>query len=167
MKKKDLQPIKTSGFKVPKDYFSNVEDHILREVSVMSKSEDPGFIVPESYFETLDQSILEKITQDTDSKVVRLFPWKKVVVAVSIAASIVLMFNIFIKPSESVSFETIEVATIENYIEDEELSSYELAALFTEDELNTNNFIDHSIPESSIEEYLLDNVDLETLIIEQ
>ena len=85
--------------------------------------------------------------------------------ASAIAAALVLMFNIFYT-SGNPSFSSLEIASIEDYIETEEYSTYELASLLNEDEFNKDNFIDTKIPEDNIEDYLLDNVDFEDIIIE-
>lgn len=167
MKQNKLDHINNSGFKVPKDYFSQVEEHILNDVSLKAKTETSGFEVPDSYFDAVEQKILDNVVHKNDPKVVTLFPWKKLAYTTAIAASLILMFNIFLKPKETITWNDIETASIEDYLEDAEISSFELASLLTDDELTTNNFTDNEIPEGSIEDYLLENVDLENLMIEQ
>ncbi|OUS01939.1 hypothetical protein A9Q86_04620 [Flavobacteriales bacterium 33_180_T64] len=164
MTQKKLDTIKTSGFKTPKDYFSQVEEQILNEVSLIDKANHSGFEVPGSYFESLESKILDKVNPKNDTPVISLFSWKKLVYTSAIAASLILMFTIF-TPSE-ITFEDIETASIEYYIEQEGFSNYDLASLLTEEELSTVNFIDNEILEETIEDYLLDNVDIEELIIE-
>ncbi|MCD2259919.1 hypothetical protein [Psychroserpens luteolus] len=166
MKQKKLDTIKTSGFKTPKDYFSQVEEQILNEVKLIDKIDQSGFDVPESYFDSIEKDILNKISSENDSKVVSLVSWKKIMYTAAIAASLILMFNVFFNNGENVTWENLDTASIENYIEVEEYSTYELASLLTEDELNKDNFIENDISENSIETYLLDNVELEDLIIE-
>lgn len=167
MNKKNIHNIKSPGFKVPDKYFSQVEEHIINELNLHSKTETSGFEVPKTYFEDIDQKILKRIAHENDTKVIPLFTWKNTTYAAAVAACLILMFNILWTPSESPSFETLEMASIENYLDQEELSSHELVSLLTEDELNSNNFIDDEFPEGALEDYLLDNVDLENLIIEQ
>ncbi|WP_298894443.1 hypothetical protein [uncultured Psychroserpens sp.] len=166
MKQKKLDTIKTSGFKTPKDYFSQVEEQILNEVKLIDKVDQSGFDVPESYFDSIEKDILDKINSEHDSKVVSLVNWKKIMYTTAIAASLILMFNVFFNTDENVTWENLDTASIENYIEVEDYTTYELASLLTEDELNKDNFIENDIPENSIETYLLDNVELEDLIIE-
>ncbi|WP_298758526.1 hypothetical protein [uncultured Psychroserpens sp.] len=166
MKQKKLDTIKTSGFKTPKDYFSQVEEQILNEVKLIDKVDQSGFDVPESYFDSIEKDILDKINSENDSKVVSLVNWKKIMYTTAIAASLILMFNVFFNTGENVTWENLDTASIENYIEVEDYTTYELASLLTEDELNKDNFIENDIPENSIETYLLDNVELEDLIIE-
>ncbi|MEH6535719.1 MAG: hypothetical protein V7719_04955 [Psychroserpens sp.] len=166
MTQKKLDTIKTSGFKIPKDYFSQVEEQILNEVHLKDKVDTSGFDVPESYFESFEEKIFNKIEAETETKVVSLIGWKKIIYASAIAAALVLMFNVFFS-SEKITFDSLEIASIENYIEQEDYSNYELASLLTEEELSKDNFIDNEIPENSIEDYLLEHVEIEDLIIEQ
>ena len=74
------------------------------------------------------------------------------------------MLNVFNTTAEDISFDSLETASIENYIEQEDYTSYELASLLTDDELSSNNFIDTNIPEESLEDYLLEQSDIEDLL---
>lgn len=166
MKQKKLDTINTSGFKVPKDYFSQVEEQILSEVHLKNKVDVSGFDVPDSYFETLEDKIVKQLKDEQDVKVIPLLSWKKVIYTTTIAASLVLMFNVFYNTSEALTFDSLDMASIENYVEQEDYTSYELSSLLTEEELHTNNFIDTEISEESLEDYLLDQSDIEDLIIQ-
>ena len=165
MKQKKLDTINSSGFKVPKDYFSQVEEQILNEVHLKNKVEVSGFHVPDSYFESLEEQIFEKLETKNETKVIKLFSWKKAMYASAIAATIVLMFNLFFT-SETITFESIEIATIENYLEDEGFTSNDFASLLTDEELNKDNFIENEIPEYLIKDYLMNTIELEDLILE-
>ena len=77
------------------------------------------------------------------------------------------MFNVFYNTSETVTWDSIEIASIENYLEEEDFTSFELASLLTEDELSKDNFIDNNISEDNLDDYLLNNLDFDDLIIEQ
>ncbi|MFT5848013.1 MAG: hypothetical protein ACJARX_000198 [Psychroserpens sp.] len=165
MKQNKLDTINTSGFKVPKDYFSQVEAQILNEVDLKNKVEVSGFHIPDSYFETIEKSIVQKLKDEQRVKVINLFSWKKTIYAsAAIAACLVLMFNVFYNTSEVLTFDSLETASIENYLEQEDYTSYELASLLTEEELNINNFTDTEISEESLEDYLLNQTDIEDLI---
>ncbi|WP_047547735.1 hypothetical protein [Psychroserpens sp. Hel_I_66] len=166
MKHNKLNTKKTSGFKIPKDYFSQLEEEILNEISLKNKAETTGFIIPDNYFETLDQEIANKLTAEHNAKVFPLFNWKKVMYATAIAASLVLMFNIFYNTSNPVTFDSLETASIENYLEQEDYTSYELSEFLTAEELNTTSFTDTEISEETIKDYLLDQSDIEDLIIQ-
>ena len=166
MKQKKIDTINTSGFKVPDDYFSQVEEQILNEAGLKSKVDASGFNVPDSYFENLDNKIIDKLKEDREVKVVSLFNRKNIIYASTIAATLILMFNVFFNASETITFDSLEIATIENYLEEEDYTSYELAMLLTEEELSKDSFIDNKISKRNIEDYLLENVEIEDLIIE-
>ncbi|MDG5492142.1 hypothetical protein [Psychroserpens sp. SPM9] len=165
MTKRKLDTIKTSGFKTPKDYFSEVEEQILNDIHLKNKVEASGFDVPESYFESLDDRIFAQLDTTNDTKVRSLFSWKKTVYATAIAASIVLMFNLFFT-SETITISDIDTASIEDYLEIEDYTSLDLASLLTDEELHKDNFIENEIPENSIEDYLINTIEIEDLIIE-
>ena len=168
MKNKSLHSIKDTGFKAPDRYFEAFDDALLSRLNNTNQLKDihaSGFDMPKNYLDTFDQSVLDKI-QKKDSKVVRLLPWKKMAYATAVAASVLLMFSLIFKSSDELSFETIETATIEDYIFEEDFTSLELAALFTEDELNSNDLVETTISDDSIEDYLLEHMSLEDLIIE-
>ncbi|MFT4612239.1 MAG: hypothetical protein ACJA1H_001297 [Glaciecola sp.] len=166
MKEKKLDTINTSGFKVPKDYFSQVEEQILSEVHLKNTFDTTGFDVPDSYFESLEHKIFQKLEEEQGVKVIPLFSWKKVIYVSAMAACLVLMFNVFYNASETITFDSLETASIENYLEQEDYTSYELASLLTDDELDINNFTDIEISEGSLEDYLLDQSDIEDLILQ-
>jgi len=163
MNKNKLHNIKNSGFKTPKNYFDGLEDSILNQIKLNEKIDDTGFKVPDNYFESLDDVIINKVSQKP--KVISLFTKRNLFYASSIAAALVLMFSIFINKND-LTFDDLEVASIENYIYEEEFDTYELASLLSEEELNTDNFIDTDYTDEALEDYLLENTTIEDLIIE-
>lgn len=166
MEKKKLHHIKSTGFKTPDNYFESFDAKLkerLTEKELIKDIDTSGFKIPENYFDTLDDKILSQIEEG--KPVISLKSRRTFYYIAGIAASLVLMFNVLFT-SETLTINDIETASIEDYLEEEDFTSYELAALLTEDELNENNFIEYQIPESTIEDYLLDNVTIEELIIE-
>ena len=81
------------------------------------------------------------------------------------AAIIILMFNVFWN-NEPIKESTIEISDIEQYLINEGVSSYELASLLTNEDLNTDNFVDSEVSEEALEQYLMENSTLEDLITE-
>ena len=128
MNKDNLHNIKDSGFKTPKNYFDGLEDSILNQIKLQEKVEDAGFKVPDNYFDSLDDKILDKVTHKP--KVISLFTKRNLLYASSIAAALVLMFNI-IGNKNDITFDDLEMASIENYLSEEDFSSYEYASLLT------------------------------------
>lgn len=163
MNKNKLHNIKDSGFKTPKNYFDGLEDSIMDQIKLNEKIEDTGFKAPDDYFESLEDKILDKVSHKP--KVISLFTKRNLFYVSSIAAALVLMFNIIGNKNEF-TFEDLETASIENYLYDQDIDSYEIASLLTDDELTTANFIDTKITDESLENYLLQNATIEDLIIE-
>jgi hypothetical protein len=163
MNKNKLHNIKDSGFKVPKNYFDSLEDSIMNQIKLQEKIEDSGFKTPDNYFESLDDKILDKVAHKP--RVISLFTKRNLFYASSIAAALVIMFGILINNND-LTFDDLEIASIENYIYNEDIDTYEIASLLTEEDLITDNFIESEISEDLIEDYLLENATLEDLIIE-
>ena len=169
MKNNNLHNIKSSGFKTPDKYFESFDEILfakLKDEDNLEINKSTGFKVPNDYFETVDDKILKAINNKEETKVISLFSWRKVAYASAVAASLILMFNIVFNSSEKLTFDSLETASIENYLAEEDFTSYELATLLTEDELNSEAFINTNITEDSLEDYLLNNANIEDLLIE-
>lgn len=160
-----LHNIKETGFKVPKDYFESFEDAFLNEIKLKEITTDSGFKVPDNYFDSLEDKITSAVNQEKDIKVIKLVTWRKAAYAAAIAASLVLMFNIYFNQKSPVTIDTIETASIENYILNEELETTEIASLFIEDDLSDVQLIHDGFSSESIENYIFDNVEIEDIII--
>jgi len=165
MNKNNLHNIKKTGFKVPEDYFNNLEDIILSQQKMEELSDDSGFKTPENYFETLENRIIAKASKKETSKVISLFSKRNLVYASSIAAAILLLFNLSIFQSK-LNWNTLDIQNVENYIIEEEMSSYEIASLLSDEELIEENFINYDFNDENIESFLLDNLDINDLINE-
>jgi hypothetical protein len=163
MKTNKLHTIKNTGFKVPEDYFGTLEDTILSDLKLKEITSESGYRVPNNYFETLEEKIITCIKPEKDVKVIKLFTWKKVLYASSIAASLILMLNIFI--DKNITMDSIETASIENYIVNEDMDLNEFASLFSEDELSNIQLITDGYNSENIEDYVFDNLEIEDIII--
>lgn len=165
MNKKNLHNIKKPGFNVPKDYFNNLEDVILSEAKLKETLSSSGFKTPKDYFETLEAVVMEKVTKEESSKVISLFSKKNLVYASSIAAAILLLFNLSIFQTDS-GWSNLDTETVENYMINEDISFYEIAALLSDEDLKEENFIDYNFDKENIENYLLNNLEVEDLVID-
>jgi hypothetical protein len=165
MKKNNLHNIKKTGFKVPEDYFNTLEDTILSHIKLEELSVDSGFKTPENYFDTLENTIINKVSEKETSKVIPLFSKRNLVYISSIAAAILLLFNLSIFQKKS-SWNTLDIQTVENYIIEGQMSSYEISSLLSDEELIEENFINYNFNDENIESYLLDNLDINDLINE-
>ncbi len=164
MNKNSLNNITKTGFKVPENYFENFEDTLLSELKLKEASANSSFKVPENYFETVDDKILNAIKNQKKVKVINLYTWKKIAYTIPIAASIVIMFSVLFNKNNSVNINTIETASIENYILTEELEPNEMASLFTNEDLSKINFTNNNLNPETLENYVLDNLEIEEII---
>lgn len=165
MKKDKLHNIKSSGFKTPEKYFDSFEDKLLtriEEPNTLENINSPGFKVPQNYFNTVEHKILNKL--DTNDKpVVHLFAHPSFYYVAGIAASLILLFAIFInieKPTE------LTGEMVEAYFQNSDLDTYELAQLLSDADMLEDDFtiIETNYNEDNLEDYLLENADIETIL---
>ena len=152
-----LKSDKTSGFKVPKDYFESFETDFIIEQDLKRTLKKTGFKTPDTYFKQFEVRLPKTAYTRT------LQPLnKKITFYVSgIAASLVLLL-MFSWPSENL--QTISAEAIENYLIYEEIQSGEFASLLNSDELDDLNPL--SISSLEIETYIFENAALESLLID-
>jgi uncharacterized membrane protein YvbJ len=166
--KTNLINIKESGFRSPENYFGTLEDkimHAIQEEHTLGSVKETGFKLPKNYFDALDNEVLQKIENEHTPKVIKLFSKRNLIYVSSVAAAVLLLFNLSIF-DKKVTFDTLETQTVENYIINEGIDTYELAALLLEEDLLEEDFTQQSITDETLEDYLLDNLDLEELIVE-
>jgi len=166
--KPDLNNIKKAGFKVPKDYFNNLEDQLLSNIKTNTILEDNnsiGFEVPDDYFNSLEDKIFSKLDLKENTKVISLFSKRNLIYISGVAAAIVIMFGIFMNNNDLSNLE-LDYEVVETYIIDQDISSYEIASLLTEEELlNVNSEImDEAFNNNDMEVYLLENANLEDIL---
>ncbi|WP_406683107.1 hypothetical protein N1F78_10460 [Seonamhaeicola sp. MEBiC1930] len=160
MKKNKLHNIEESGFKVPDGYFDTLEDNIMSELKLKELTNSSGFKAPNNYFDTLEDVIINNISKETEPKVIQLFSKKRLIYFSGIAATILLLLTLNFNTKTE---EELDYQTVENYILDENISSYEIASLLDENDLAEELFIENGIDEDVIEDYILNNLDVEDL----
>ncbi len=168
--KTNLNNITKTGFKTPDNYFNTVEDNIMNAIQQENNpniSKKTGFKTPDDYFNTLEDVIINKLNKKDNSKVIKLFSRRNLIYASSLAAAVLLLFNLSIF-DKKITFDSLDQQTVENYILDEGIDSYELAALLTEDELSNVNFeiMGEAFNDEDMEDYLLENVNLEDILVQ-
>ena len=165
MKQNILHTNNKSGFILPKNYLEEFEDVVIAQ-SKLNDIKEYNFKLPEGYLENLDANIISKVKPKTkSSKLIKITFSKQIVYISSTAAAILLMFNLSIFESKE-TFESLDIQTVENYIYSENISTYEIASLLTEDDLKEENFIDYNLSNENIENYILDHIDIQTIILE-
>ena len=163
MQKNRIHNINKTGFNTPKDYFNNLEAEILSDIKLKATINSSGFKTPKGYFNTLEDDFMSKITDKEKAKVVSLFNKRNLIYVSSIAAAVLLLFNLSIF-NNNVNWSKLDTETVENYMINEDISSYEIASLLSEDDLKEENFINYTLDRENIETYLLNNLDIEDII---
>ncbi|GGW66771.1 hypothetical protein DFQ11_103167 [Winogradskyella epiphytica] len=170
MKKENLNNITSPGFKTPDQYFESFEDKLFarlyKKVS-MHGVESSGYTVPKDYFNSVEEAVFNK-TKTEDRPVIQLKQKKILYYVAGIAASLVLFFSLFFNQSNEfsmASLDSIDTSSIESYLYQEEYSTDELATLFKSGDMSVSDFIDVTITEETINNYL-DNLDTEDLILD-
>lgn len=160
--------IKETGFKTPENYFEGIEDAVFSKLETGSKLksiDNPGFKIPDGYLDTVEDNVLNKIDNNSNTKVISLFSRRNLIYMSGVAAALLIMFGIF-NSKQTQQVEELNYDMVEAYIIDQDISTFELASMLTDDELsmiNTDILIE-AFNESSVEDYLLEHVDLETII---
>ena len=164
MKKEKLHNIKSSGFKTPENYFDSIEDKFFERLKVEESIKglnDSGFTAPEGYFDTLEDKILSKLE---DKPVVKLNSRKTLYYITGIAASLLLLFAIFLNNNDTT--QELSAEMVETYFENSDLDSYELAELLVNADILEEDFtiVETEYKEENLESYLLENTDIETIL---
>ena len=156
------------GFDLPKDYFEEFENRLFNRINIESLPKNSGFKVPPGYFNDLDKKIVSSVEESNKTKIISIVSKKALLYAVSIAACAVLIFSLINFNNEVMTLSDIDLTTIETYIEEGnlELTNYDLTSLLTEEDLNELTIEENIIPVELIEDYLLDNINDTSILIE-
>lgn len=159
-----------SGFKTPENYFESFEERLYSKLSEENFPKSAGFKTPDGYFDNLEEQILKTvIASEKPAKVIQLFPKKYFGYAAAIAASLIIGFTVFNTNSDNSSLDSLQLAAIDTYIEDGNLNLdiYDLTTFINDEDITDLKLEDHQFSETTLENYILENVDEETLINEQ
>lgn len=165
MKHNKLHLNKSTGHKIPDGYFDKVEEALWDQTKLSSQIDVHGFDVPTNYFDTFDAKVLRKLSIEKAStpKTLPFWTWKTSLYITGIAASILVLLGIFINSKNNIDFNDLETVSIENYLSEEDFSVQDLAVLNSEDYVLFEGFDDSEIPDSTIENYLLEHSSLDDL----
>lgn len=148
-------------FKTPEGYFDSFEDNLMEKLSEGNSTipKDNAFKVPEKYFETFNDRLAHRLNNET--KVVQLYPVKKIIVAVaSIAAVAIVFLSLNRNTTDTVSFTDLANTDIEAYFENNEfeLSPYEIAEVIPVTNTDVFDMLNASISEENMLDYLNENI---------
>lgn len=163
---------KKPGFDLPNDYFEQLETNIeLAEMEAILP-ETTGFSIPSDYFEKFEDVLLNTIHENsTESKVIPLH--RKTWFQLTIGIAACLLIGLFIlnpsNPSASTSFEELDIAAYEvaDYFENNTtINTDDVADLLTDEEIEEITLENDILSTVNVEDYLLDNLDDTSLLIE-
>lgn len=167
-----LEHKKGMGFDLPKDYFEQLETNIELAEMEASLPETTGFNVPTGYFEAFDEVLFNKVQESSTVKVIPLYQRTWFRVTTSIAACLLIGFFIvnYNNGASSDSFDKLDIAAYEitDYFENNttSLDTEDVASLLTDEELDEISLENDILNASNIEDYLLENLDDTSLLIE-
>ena len=148
---------KNSAFKVPKVYFENFDVAFFNELELKNQVKESGFKTPDDYLNEFNASIPRTLKSNNSRKINKKYSFY----ISGIAAALVLLF-MFSLPREEI--QEISLETIENYLINEEDQSEALSNILTLEDLNDVSTLEVSY--SEIENYILQNASVETLLID-
>ncbi|MBD0825100.1 hypothetical protein [Aestuariibaculum marinum] len=163
MSQEKLHNINNSGFKVPENYFDTLEDRLFTQSKLKASADSSGFTMPENYLNTLEDNILSQVSEKETAKVIPLFSRKNLLYASSIAAAITLLFTLSIQNTKPM-LDGVDNETVESYLLNEDIDLYEIASTLTAEDLAKENFKEVKIDETTFEDYILSDVDLEGMM---
>ena len=156
------------GFKAPEGYLENFEDALFTKINSKELPHATGQTVPEGYFDQLEDTLFTKLNlHEKPNKVLPLFAKKNLHYVLAVAASLVLVVTLVTKKTMP-SIETIELASIEQYLEEGniEWTGNDVAAPFAETDLDAVSISSDLLSEELLESYLIENIEDATLLIE-
>lgn len=170
MKKSPLHQITSTGHKAPDAYFETFDERLFAKMNVQDKMaslKDSGYKVPNDYFENFDIALQLRLEKGHEAKVIRLLSWRNVTYLSGIAAAVAIIFTVFVQPENSLTINQVETASIEAYLNNENLNTYDIASLLNADDLVLEDFVSTTLSEEALENYLLNNTSIEDLIAEK
>lgn len=158
------------GFKVPEGYFDELEDQISIAQKEASLPKETGYKVPSNYFENFEDKLLTTLHSEENKATVKVIPlyqrnWFKV--TTSIAACLLIALFVSLNQKDDITIELAE-NEVTNYLETDlaSIDTDDIAQLLTETELEELDFDNEEVSNTNLEEYLLENLDDTSLLIE-
>jgi len=161
--------IKTTGFNVPSNYLSGLENHLSNRVNTrmaIKNINQTGFKIPNNYFSIVENNILmARDNYPGPIATLSLLTRRNILYLSGIAASLILIFNVF-KTKTKVSFDTIDNALVESYLTTLDINNSDLIMLWEDTDLNDINLITYDFLDEAIQDHIFNNLTLEELLIE-
>lgn len=166
--KKELPNIKSSGFKIPENYFESLDEQILAKITLqeLAPKQNP-FQIPSGYFETnAEKAFAKAVKPQQQVKVIPIYKKNIFRFAASVAAVILIAVSVFQFQNLNQN-KTDEYFTLSTLIESDfiDLSLIDFEYLLT-DEMLDGELILSSINKDELEDYLLNELDNTYLLYE-
>ncbi|MBL7473119.1 hypothetical protein [Robertkochia sediminum] len=156
---------KDSGFRLPDDYFNDLEDRI-RERRELADAEDhlpdrEGFVLPEGYFEDLGARISDRINKEEkeekeDSP--KIIPFhQKLWRYAGIAAAVTLLIAgtwVLSTENNTITFDDLQMADVEWLLDQ---GALDIPQQFLIEEANDTLLMELTMAENMLDEQLLEN----------
>ena len=168
MKKDKLHTIKSSGYKAPEAYFKTFDAKLLERLDEkvnIDGIETSGYTIPEDYFNTVEDQILVTLKIKPQQPVFTLKSRRTFYYVAGIAASFALLFSLVINTNDELTIDALNTASIENYLYQEDYTNDDLASLFESDDISETDFIDVTISDEILNQYL-ESFDTDDLILD-
>ncbi|MEE9439391.1 MAG: hypothetical protein V3V14_10355 [Saprospiraceae bacterium] len=147
-------------FKVPSDYFNNLEQEVISTIDVdtlLLSKKDSDKSIPSDYFESLTDKVLNTVSpQESKSKIVKLWNIKLIAIAASFVAILALVAwpeTEDLIPNQTYSQEITTEEAWEYLSLSEEISLVDLI-----DDEDLNQLFEDNDLEINIDDLLLDNI---------
>ena len=139
----------SAEFKMPEGYFNAVEDIVLARLKAESMDVGNSMTPDKGYFDSVEDEVIARLAKNK-AAFKRVIPLKKILPAIAVAASLLLLFNVF--PNSEVSFDTLKTEDIDAWIASEaNLDTENLLAIFDDIELDNDLFISEVSNDEMIE----------------
>jgi hypothetical protein len=157
---------KRNNFNVPNDYFNEVEDIVVAKLKAEAIQKNDATIIPDNYFDKIEDKVFNKLKSEKKSKVITLKKFTKFIAPIAIAASLLLLVYLN-TTSKKYTFDSLPTAAIESYFENggNDVDVLSIASLYTEDELKNDEIFDSTVTDSVVVNYLSEE-NLEEIIYE-
>lgn len=175
MKKNGLPYRKDAGFKVPENYFSDLEARLMAQIT--SEEKDTGlpqssspFKVPDSYFEDFESRLNDRLdAEKKDIKVIPLFHKKHLSYLAGVAAVLVVIISsVVFNRSQNFDYNDLDVLAVENYLlETFEYTSPEETHLLKEGDFSFATSPNSNLDREALLEYLNENMEDPSLLLNE
>lgn len=167
--KNNKLPYHNPGFKVPDNYFQDLEERLMHAVQeeknppevMETYSRQPGFVVPEGYFNNFGERIFDRVNKPV--KVIPLFSAKKIFYAAAVAAVFIGIISTLFFRSNTAEYtlDSLELSALENYIEEGhfDMDYNELSAFMTEEGYSFGNYSTEGFSDEAVYNYINENIE--------